>query len=460
MKNEYIILILSLLVLISLYLFFRIREKEQNEKIRDLCKVRDDLNLQLANTKEIVRPSESNNPKSTLVYEQVKKIESLEAEVLKRKQRNANLRIIAQNASMAQQNFLANIRDEIQKPLFSVLDSCQLLQLQLKDKTSRNQLNNIRSSSNNLLLMFQKMIDFSKMEADAFEIVEKITDIHSLLKSILETQQKKADAKSLILTLDIDKKLPTFLLLDRVRVEAIFKNLLENAIKFTDKGSVRVNVEVDRIDSAANTLNFSVHVEDTGIGIDSESQEKIFEVFGKLKGFGLSIDKKIASLLGGDITLKSEPSKGSTFKFSLSHVEIALLDDEVADNGNVDFSLVKAHSKIMLIAEYNKNHQTIMDAFEETKAELFAYSDLREAIQTLKDETIDLIFIDVDILNRDDGAVSKVLRQMTKAGIVPLVEERVKEIDFKDKVLKPVGFLKKPISKSELFKISLKVLNA
>lgn len=470
MKNEYMIVLLVLfcIVIFALYLFFKIKEKEQDEKIRDLCRVRDDLNLQLSATTRS-SSSEVKNFKTTLVYEQTKKIEFLEAEVLKRKERNSELRIIAHNASMVEQNVLTNITDEIQTPLLSILDSCRLLQTQLKDKTSRNQLNNIRDSSNNLLQMLQKLTDLSKIQAETFEIVEKTTDIHSLLQSTLESKQKQADAKSLSLTLNIDKRVPEFLLLDASKVKTIFENLLDNAIKFTQEGSVKVDVVVDAIDSATNTVSLSIHVEDTGVGIEPQSQQKIFEVFenfknresnlSESKGFGLSVDKKIALFLDGDITLKSELGKGSIFTFSLSNVEMALWNAQDLEKENVDFSLLKEESQIMVVAPKDANYQTILEAFQSSKVELFAYSDLREAMETLKDRRIELIFIDVDILNRDDGAVSKVLTKITTAAVVPLVTSRIKEIDFKDTQLKPMGFLKKPISKSELFKISFKVLN-
>jgi two-component SAPR family response regulator len=163
----------------------------------------------------------------------------------------------------------------------------------------------------------------------------------------------------------------------------------------------------------------------------------------------------------GDITFKSEISKGSVFRFSLRGLEIPLWSSaDRTEDENVDFSLLREDAKIMIIAEYNKNYQTIVDAFQTSEATLFAYSDFRDAVQTLRDETVDLVFIDVDILNNDEGAVSKVLANMTKASIVPLVTSRIKEIDFGSTALKPSGYLKKPLSKSELFKISLRLLNS
>lgn len=472
MKNEYGILIVVIFIAgyFLLFLLFNARQKKQNAELKALLEEKKSLEARVLSNEEKLLSFDSKSNKTTLAYEQTRKIESLEADVLKQKKRIHELRLIGQNASMTQHNFLSNITSEIKRPVVSVLNSCTILQTKLQDKTSLNELKKITYASNLLFEMLSDIVDLSKIEAKTFEISENVVNLRFLLNKIIEKKQNLADKKSLLLTLEIDEKLPDFLMLDALKVEAILDNLIDNAIKFTQEGYVKVSLSVDEINVATNTLLLSIDVEDSGEGIAQEFQDKVFKVFENLDdvehnssekiGLGLSINKKIALLMHGNITLESEVSKGSIFKFTLADVEIALLSAEDSDEENSDFSLIKADSKVMIVAEYNKNHQTILDAFENTQVELFSYSDLREAIETLKSKTIDLIFIDVEILNIDDGAVSKVLSHMTYAGVVPLVHDRIKEITFTNKTLHPVGFLKKPISKSELFKISFKVLNS
>lgn len=474
MENELtIIIIVGIFVLtyLFLYFYFNTKQKKQELAIRILLKEKESLKAKLEDVESIPQAEDKTNSKSVLVYEQTKKIEHLESKVARQRKRIHELKLIAQNANMAQQDFLSNITEEVTTPVNSILSSSTLLKEKAKDSKTSQVLENIVASSNKLLLMLNDIVDLSKMQAKTFEIHESIVDVKFLLSSLVDKKQKVADEKNLDLILKVDETLPDFLLIDTAKTEDILDNLIDNAIKFTQEGYVKINVLVDNMNIVTNTVDISFYVEDTGAGISQEFKDQIFGVFERVVnkedkasqtvGLGLSVDKKIALSMQGDITFKSEVSKGSVFRFSLQSVEIPLWSsDDIEEDENVDFSLLREDAKIMLIAEYNKNYQTVVNAFEESEAKLFAYSDFREAMPTLKDEKVDVVFIDVDILNNDEGAVSKVLASMTQASIVPLVTSRVKEIDFGSTASKPSGYLKKPLSKSELLKISLRLLNS
>jgi signal transduction histidine kinase len=474
MENELtIIIVVGIFVLtyLFLYLYFSTKQKKQELAIKVLSEEKECLSEKLQNAESTPQIQEKTNSKSVLVYEQTKKIEYLESEVVRQRKRIRELKLIAQNANMAQEDFLSNVTEEVTTPVNSILSSSTLLKEKAKDSKTSQELENIVASSKRLLVMLNGIVDLSKMQAKTFQIHESTVDIKFLLSSLVDKKQKVADEKSLDFILKVDETLPDFLLIDAAKTEDILENLVDNAIKFTQDGYVKINVLVDNIDIVTNTVDVSFYVEDTGAGIAQDFQDQVFGVFERVVnredrasqtvGLGLSIDKKIALSMQGDITFKSEISKGSVFRFSLRGLEIPLWSSaDRTEDENVDFSLLREDAKIMIIAEYNKNYQTIVDAFQTSEATLFAYSDFRDAVQTLRDETVDLVFIDVDILNNDEGAVSKVLANMTKASIVPLVTSRIKEIDFGSTALKPSGYLKKPLSKSELFKISLRLLNS
>lgn len=474
MKNELtIIVIIGIFIVLYflLYLFFAKKQKKQEAIIASLLQDRDSSSKSVEDEEVVPSVEESKNSRSILVYEQTKKLEFLESEVARQKKRISDLKHIAQNANMAQEDFLSNVTEEIKTPLESILYDYAELKKKHKDDTSSFLLENIKKSAQRLLNTLSDIVDLSKLQAKTFDIVENVVDIHFLISSMVEKKKEIASKKSLAFSVKVDEKLPPYLMLDASKVEDILENLIDNALRFTKDGSVKINVLVDNINISTNTIDFSFYVEDTGAGIAQEFQNKVFGFFEKVEnsddktsqtvGLGLSIDKKIALLMNGNITFKSEASKGSVFRFSLSNVELPLWSkEEIDEDENVDFSLIRENAQVMIVAEKNQDYTTIVDAFAQSQVKLFSYANLREAVQTLKNEEIDLIFADVDILNNDEGAGSKVIASISKARVVALVTTRVKELKLVNTPLKPSGFLKKPLSKSELFKISLKVLNS
>ncbi|MDQ7067426.1 MAG: ATP-binding protein, partial [Sulfurimonas sp.] len=242
------------------------------------------------------------------------------------------------------------------------------------------------------------------------------------------------------------------------------------AIKFTKEGMVNVKVVVKEHNYAQNRINLAMIVQDSGIGIDASNHKKIFEIFEQKEldikpelqgtGLGLSINKKMAKFLKGDISLSSKLGEGSVFTFTLNGVEVILSSGEDEDNIDINFSLVKPEGAKIMVIDDSSSCATILDAFVNTKTEVFACKNFSEAIGLLKKQKFDLIFIDVNILSVDENAVSKVIAKMSKAPVVSLTSTSIKDIEFVKDGVEIVGHLKKPISNIELFKVSLKVLNS
>jgi len=473
MENQLaIILVVGIFVVTYLffYLFFVSKQKKQELKVVSLLEERESLKEQLESSL-VDTAEETKSSKSTLVFEQTKKIESLENEVSKQKRRIKELKLIAQSATMAQQDFLSNVTEELTAPVHYISKTSTTLKESTKESATAQVAQNILNASQKLLVILHDIVDLSKIQAKTFEVVENVADINYILSKLIESKQRVAEKKSLKLTLEVDEKLPGFLMIDASKVENILENLIDNAIRFTQDGYVKVNIIVENSYVASNTVDVAFYVEDTGAGISQEFQDKVFDAFVKVDkeenqasqtvGLGLAIDKKVAQLMKGDITFKSETNTGSIFRFILRGVEVPLWSSQdIESDENIDFSIIRENAKIMLVAQYNQNYETIVNAFQESKVTFFDYLDFRDAVGTLKQENIDLIFIDVEILNIDDGAVSKVIASTTKAFIVPLVQGRVKEVDAFTFMLTPSGYLKKPISKTELFKLSLRLLNS
>ena len=403
--------------------------------------------------------------------QQLKKIEALEEEVLKQKQRIQETKSIAQDATQVKYDFLSNIRHEIRTPMNSILAFADMLIHDLQDKTRQSYAKNIFASGHKLLGLLDNIIELSKLESGSFEIKEKAVDIHLLFNLIVNEQKAFAFNKGLELTLEIDEKLPNSLIVDDARIKEILINLIDNAVKFTQKGYIKVRVVVDKYDKVQHTLDFSIVVTDSGMGIDAVNHQKIFEIFEKREnanevefqgtGLGLSINRKVARIMNGDITVNSRLAIGSTFTFSLRGVEIVLSNDEVQeDSVKVDFSLIRpSGANIMVVDDTDESREIIKNAFINSSVKVFTYDHPRQAIESLGVTKYDLIFIDINILSIDDNAVSKVISKMSKAPLVTLTSISLKNIDFMTGGANVVGHLKKPLSKVELFKIAIKILN-
>ena len=472
MSQEYIeIIILSVLLFITLilYILLKLKSKTAQDEIKELHAEFETKDKEYFKLQRSFKEYKQKNSGTSFVNEKTKKIQSLEAEILKQKKRIEDAKSIAQEANMVKYDFLSNMRHEVRTPMNSILVFAQLLQSEIKDTTLLNYSNNIYNAGIRLLNLMDSIIELSRIESGVFEIKEVAMDVRNMLESSFQRHKATALDKALDLNLTIEDSIPQSLMLDGDMVSEILHNLIENAIKFTDSGYVEVSVVLNNLDESKNLVDFSIIVKDSGMGIDVENQEKIFEIFEKRDnaneiefqgaGLGLSINRKMARLMNGDVKVQSKLKHGSSFIFTLKGVEIVLSNaEEKIDESKIDFTLLNKAN--ILVIDKQETIKEVQNYFKDSKIELFAYDNLRDAMKTLVSTEINMILIDFDILNMDDGAVSKVISNTTDAKIVTLNSSRIKDIPFDALKIAPIGHLKKPLSKTELFKISLKVLNS
>ncbi|HWV09318.1 MAG TPA: ATP-binding protein, partial [Pseudomonas sp.] len=225
-----------------------------------------------------------------------------------------------QRASRYKSEFLANMSHELRTPLNSALILAKLLGDNPQGNLSTEQVKfaeSIYASGNDLLVLINDILDIAKVEAGKLELVPEEVPLDKLAHSLENTFRPLASDKNLEFRLELRPDAPAMLVTDRQRVEQILKNLLSNAIKFTERGEVALTVSATADGGAA----FAVH--DSGIGIDPEQHELIFEAFRQADGttsrryggtgLGLSISRDLTQLLGGTLTVKSEAGQGSTF---------------------------------------------------------------------------------------------------------------------------------------------------
>lgn len=231
----------------------------------------------------------------------------------------------AESAAMAKGEFLATMSHEIRTPLNGILPMLELLAGSRLSMDQHELLRTAAASAQQLQRIVDDILDYSKLEADRLVLETTSFNLRELMQSVMTLMERTAEAKGLRLTLSIDPSVRLPVRGDPVRLRQVLSNLVSNAVKFTERGGVTVNVRRMGETNAQHQLRFEVT--DTGIGIDMATQEKLFSAFTQADasttrlyggtGLGLAICRRIVSLMGGRIGVDSEPGKGSTFWFEI-----------------------------------------------------------------------------------------------------------------------------------------------
>lgn len=261
----------------------------------------------------------------------------------------------ADKANKAKSEFLANMSHEIRTPLNAVIGLSELLQNSIKDKKQQNYIKTINTAGNSLLLIINDLLDLSKIEAGKIELHYKPIKLHDIVKEIETIFNQTLQHKEMEFIIDIPKDTPELIQFDEIRLRQILLNLVGNAVKFTEKGYVKLSLRTQpSASSGKNLVDLHFSIEDTGIGIPEREQERIFEAFTQISGqnskkfggtgLGLSITKKLVEMMNGRISLESEEGKGSIFHVKFENVQIpaTALSIGMKDNNDSSENMVPA----------------------------------------------------------------------------------------------------------------------
>ncbi|WP_161636238.1 PAS domain S-box protein [Saccharicrinis fermentans] len=367
----------------------------------------------------------------------------------------------AEEANNAKSEFLANMSHEIRTPMNAVIGFTDILYRQIKSPTQRQYLNSIKVSGKNLLSIINDILDLSKIESGKMKIESSIVDLSQLLSELKATFQRQAIEKGLDFYVEIDKNVCSTISSDEIRIKQILFNLLSNAIKFTEQGHISVKVKSDIIidgkDQSEGLSNIQFIVEDTGIGVKEEMQKKIFESFIQQDGqdskkyggtgLGLTISKKLAHMLGGDISLKSISNQGSTFTLSLKEIKCPLSSKDDHDRTETNSEIVFESKRILVVDDISTNREYMKSALEELGLVVSLATDGMKAYQSLENEKTDLIICDLKMPVLDGYGFIKKLKSSKHQHIPCIVatasalQEELEEIrrnDFDGVLFKPI----------------------
>lgn len=396
----------------------------------------------------------------------VKLVQRAERQAVKELERVAELK----------SEFLANMSHEIRTPMNGILGMVNLLNDTSLDEKQRDMLNTIQSSGDGLMTILNDVLDFSKMESGKMSLEYVNFHLEKSIQEALFLVQVMADGKGLKLSYEIDDFTPEYLFGDITRIRQVLVNFLTNAVKFTEKGSVKLFVETSPIDSENNMVSFQV--KDTGIGISEENQRKLFTAFAQADasitrkyggtGLGLAISNQLIDLMGGSVKLESSQGIGSIFtaKIPLKKGKPEELDQEnsVSTAGNKKLSEVYYHK--ILVAEDNSINQKLAKMM---LSKLGYSCDIVgngfECLRALKDlgETAEspytLIFMDMQMPEMDGlEATRRVIEkyQEERPYIVAMTANAFKEDRDRCFEAGMDDFVAKPIKMEELERVLIK----
>ncbi|MCL5260344.1 MAG: response regulator [Gammaproteobacteria bacterium] len=371
-------------------------------------------------------------------------------------------------ANRAKSVFLTNVSHEIRTPMNAILGYSQLLQHDENlTPTEREYINTINSSGDHLLALINDVLEMSRIESGKIQIIAEGFDFHLMLSDIERMFAVRAQEKNLSFEVTRNSGVPRYLISDLIKIRQVVINLIGNAIKFTECGEVKIITSCSPLETESNKVNLKITVSDTGIGIPENEYETIFNAFEQVQtrntmergsGLGLTISKRYARLLGGDITFTSMVGKGSTFVFTFKAelaTEASIQTQNVVPQKRVLGIATEISTPTILVVDDNEpNRKVLQILLQRVGFKTIEASNGQEAIELFKQKQPDLILMDLRMPGLDGIETTKLLRRLPGGSSVRILMVTASALeDAKKKVLQAGvdGFIRKPYKESELF---------
>ena len=371
----------------------------------------------------------------------------------------------AEQAQLAEQQFLANMSHEIRTPMNAVIGMTHLLYEANPTEAQKEYLDSLRFSADSLMGIISNILDLSKIEANELEFEQRTFNLLELLKSLQQTFQFKVREKPISVVLDLDPKIKNHLIGDSVRLNQILTNLLGNASKFTNKGTIGVKAKLVAATGGQYIIQFQVH--DTGIGIEKDSIDKIFENFKQADvkitrkfggtGLGLTIVKNLVELQGGSIEVESNEGEGSVFSIVLPFKDSGVLQTEISikEDSENHISEILKETNILVVEDNLMNQKLIKKILELWNCDFEIASNGFIALEKTMEKKFDIILMDIHMPEIDGCETTRKIRSNSEnknqdTVIIALTAAAL--LDEKNRALESGmnDFLTKPFSPKQL----------
>jgi len=369
----------------------------------------------------------------------------------------------AELANRSKTQFLANMSHEIRTPMNAIIGFSELLEKSDMDSKQTQYLSSIRGASKTLLALINDILDISKIEAGKLKLEYSEVSLSKVVDEIENMFILQAEQKGLHLSTEYDAKLPDALILDEVRIRQILINLVGNAIKFTQKGSILLKVQMAK-STSEDTIGLIFSIKDSGIGIPKDKIESIFNVFEQQDGqstrqfggtgLGLSISKQLSELMKGTLSVASTEGEGSVFVVSLPVVQkVKDPMNSVSMQKTTQINYIFENAKVLVVDDIQSNRLLLDAVLEDYDFEVLFAENGQRAVDIAKSEVPDIIIMDIRMPIMDGYKATKILKEKYKTRNIPVIAFTASVVFNDASIMYQKGFdafLTKPLDADDL----------